>query len=141
MLAKNEEFPELQKLIRMIENHEERLRRLESHFKQMPEKSSKDTSPREFTMQKQPKSEVEKALVVGYFLEQDRGYTSFNAQDLMDAFREAKEIVPANINLAVIKNVAKGLFMETKEKKNGRKAWTLTNGGLSYVERLPAARQ
>lgn len=140
MLSKNEEPNDLRSVVTMLENHEERLRRLEGRFKTESAGLLKDISVREFIIQKQPKSEVEKTLVIGCFLEQNRGYASFNAQDLMDAFREAKEIVPANVNLAVIKNVAKGLFMETKEKKDGRKAWTLTNAGLSYVERLPTTR-
>jgi hypothetical protein len=149
-LQKNEEFNRLQAeeitpeedstkgqmlaLLKTLEDHERRIRRLEGSSAPKPLSFAKPVSIREFILEKQPKNDVERTLVIGYFLEHDRTLGSFNTKDLAEAFREAKENIPANVNLAVIRNVQKGFFMEAGEKRNGLKAWTLTNGGMSHLE-------
>lgn len=130
------------RLTKRLDDYEARLKRVEGYFapeSPRPGKPGKTTSIREFLIIKQPKSDVEKTLVIGYFLERMRGLSSFNARDLNEGFREAKENVPANVNLAVIGNIQKGYFMEAGEKKEGLKAWTLTNHGLSAFEESRAA--
>jgi len=85
-------------------------------------------------LSKNPKNEMEKTLAVGYYLEKYEGFTSFNAKDLENGFRRAKEKIPRNINYEVIRNIQKGCMMEAEEKKENRKAWYLTNSGIEYVE-------
>jgi hypothetical protein len=144
-LQKSEELGKerttLEGLQRKLQDHEERLTRLERLSQAEPQKIAKATSIREFLLEKQPGSDVEKTFVIGYFLERHRGFSSFNTRDLGEGFREAKENVPANVNLAVIGNVQKGYFMEAKEKKDGLKAWTLTNSGVGYFESPKPSQQ
>ena len=127
------------RLTKRLDEYEARLRKVEGYFAPESAKPAKATSVREFLIIKQPKSDVEKTLIIGYFLERMRGLSSFNAKDLNEGFREAKENVPANINLAVIGNIQKGYFMDAGEKKEGLKAWTLTNHGLNVFEEGRAA--
>jgi len=125
---------------KMIRDHEERIRKLESFYSVARLEPAKPAPIREFLLASQPRSEVEKTFFIAYFLEQNQRLESFNTTDLSDGFREAKESVPANINLAVIGNVQKGFFMQAKDKKNGLKAWTLTNSGLNYFDSKISSR-
>ena len=59
---------------------------------------------------------------------------SFNAKDLKKSFKEAKEKVPNNPNYNAIENIKKGDMEGVEEKKDGLKAWHLTNTGEKYVE-------
>jgi len=91
-------------------------------------------SAKEFLLTKLPKSEVQKVLALGYFLEHEEGVEPFNVTDLEATFRSAKEKLPKNLNDAVNKNIARGFIMEAKEKKDAKKAWHLTSTGERFVE-------
>lgn len=119
---------------KILEDHEKRIQRLEKLFESEPIQTKKQISIKEFILTKKPKNDVEKTLVIGYYLEKFREMSFFNAKDLEDGFREAKEKVPANINYKVIKNIEKGFMMEAKEKKDKLKAWVLTSTGERFVE-------
>lgn len=100
----------------------------------------KATSIKEFILDKKPKDESQKILVIAYFLEKYDGLTSsFNVRDLVSGFERAKEKMPANINDRVNKIIANtGYLMEAKEKKDNLKAWLLTNSGERFIdENLP----
>lgn len=115
------------------DNFEKRISALEAYLPKKPE-ALKKLSIKEFLLSKKPKSGVQKTLVIGYYLEKYEGYSSFNAADLEEGFRFAKETVPNNINLCIIRNVQKGHLAEAKEEKNNFKAWYLTNTGEIFVE-------
>jgi hypothetical protein len=83
---------------------------------------------------KRIKAETQKVLALAYFLEREEGLASFNVPDLETAFRAAREKLPANMNDAVNKNIARGFLMEAKEKKDSKKAWHLTSTGERFVE-------
>ena len=117
-----------------LEQHDERLKNLEKMFEAKTKVMNKELSINEFIRRKRPKNNVEKTLVVGYFLETHKGLSSFNRDDLEITFREAKMPVPENINLAIIGNITKGHMMEANEKKNKKKAWSLTNTGIQFIE-------
>lgn len=119
---------------KILENHEKRLSELETFLKSNPEPLQKRLSPKEFILAAKPKDDVQKTLVLAYYLEKYGGMTVFNAKDLEHAFREAKEPVPDNINVKVIKNIKKGDIMEAQQKKDNFKAWTLTASGERFVE-------
>ena len=119
---------------KILEDHKRRIQRLEKLFESEPIKTKKQISMKDFILSKKPKNDVEKTLVIGYYLENFRDMSSFNAKDLEDGFREAKEKVPTNINYKVIKNIEKGFMMEAKEKKDNLKAWVLTSTGERFVE-------
>lgn len=127
----DEEIIEIKK---KLEEHNERISKLESLFQAKPEAIRKEVSVKEFILSKKPKNDVQKTLAIGYYLEKYRRLPSFNVKDLESCFRDAKEKVPGNINLCVIANIGKGHTMETKEKKNNLKAWVLTDTGEKHIE-------
>ncbi|MEY4731292.1 MAG: hypothetical protein RL681_238 [Candidatus Parcubacteria bacterium] len=132
----------------MIKTIEQRLAELEARVTSLekraaaPHESDTDSrlpprkkmSAKEFLMTKTFKSELEKTLVLVYHLEHVEGMLSFNVNDVVGVFRAAKEKKPVNPNDAVAKNVARGFLMDAAEKKEGKKAWTLTATGERYVE-------
>jgi hypothetical protein len=113
---------------------EARVARLEAAATLAPTSpAQKQLSLGEFLLSTSPKSDVDKALVIGYYLEQFEKTTPFTSKELEAAFRRAKEPPPVNTNETVNKNVRKGTIMEAREKKDGLKAWTLTNSGEARV--------
>jgi hypothetical protein len=124
-----------EKLKRILDDHEKRLKNIESILKGKPKDAvKKRMSIKEFIISKQPKNDVQKTLTIAYYLEKYSGLQFYNARDLTEGFRAAKEPVPKNINYKVIKNIKKGYMMETSGKKDGLKTWVLTNSGEKYVE-------
>ena len=125
-------------LEKILKNHEERIVGLEkillSGSNSLSPSITKKISIKEFLLEKSPKSDVQKTLCIGYFLEKYEGYESFNLKDIEDGFRMSKEPVPGNINDKINKNIAQDFLMEAKEKKDSKKAWTLTRIGETEVE-------
>jgi len=120
---------------KILDDHENRIKALENKIlgKEM-QKREKPISLKEFMLSIKPTSDVQKTLIIGYFLEKYEGFQCFNASDIENGFSNAKEPVPNNINLCVIKNIKKGYMMEFKEKKDNMKSWVLTNSGERAVE-------
>lgn len=118
-------------ILKILDDHEQRLKRLEGSG--VHTQTIKQTSIREFILSKKLKNDVEKTLVIGYYLEKYEKNSPFNVKDLEEGFRRAKEPVPDNINYKVYLNVKKGYLDEAKEKKNGNIAWYLTNSGEERV--------
>ena len=127
------EKEEIADIIKKLEEHERRISALEG----MPQKAiieSKKLSVKEFILGKKPSNDVQKTLVIGYYLEHFEGMDKFNVKDLTEGFRLARESLPSNINDKVNINIAKGHLMAAKEKKDNFKAWCLTNTGEKFVE-------
>jgi hypothetical protein len=123
-----------------INSLEERVKKLEDAMFTVPTAKdstakTKKSSAKEFLLTKIIKSDTQRVVALAYFLEYMEGMESFNVNDLESAFRSAKEKVPANINDSVNKNIARGLIMESAEKKDAKKAWCLTSTGENYVEK------
>ena len=126
-----------EELAKQLENHEKRIRELEQLLSSAPVEGgarTKQISLREFLLTKNPTNDVQRALVISYYLERQRGLAMVKVRELNDGFREAKENVPTNLNDTLNQNVHKGHMMECKEKKDKRKAWTLTNSGMAFVD-------
>ncbi|MDD2772655.1 MAG: nucleotidyl transferase AbiEii/AbiGii toxin family protein [Elusimicrobiales bacterium] len=102
-----------------------------------PTVSGKPVSLAEFLNSKQPKSHYEKILCFGYFFEKMRQMTSFTLCDIYSSYHEAKEPLTKNFSPYIITLVRDGRIMTAHEKKDGKKAWQLTNTGLQYVEQMP----
>lgn len=120
-----------------IKNIEERLFRIEKLIStgiSDDQQIKKRMSAKEFLLTKAFKSEVEKTLLLAYYLERMEGIPSFNINDVVRVFQAAKEKKPANPSDAVAKNIGRGFVMEISEKKDGKKAWMLTATGERYVE-------
>lgn len=116
---------------------EKRVSQLEKRFAGTPAPraiSGKKQSAKEFLITKSVKSETQRVLALGYFLERVEGMASFNVPDLETTFRSAKEKLPKNMNDAVNKNITRGFLMEAETKKDAKKAWYLTSTGERYVE-------
>lgn len=114
---------------------------LESRISALEGRTDKKTaevkrlSVKEFLLSKKPADNVQSTLAIGYYLEHFESMDRFNARDLADGFRAAKEPPPANINDKVNLNIRKGYMMGIKEKKDNYKAWVLTNSGEEFVEK------
>jgi len=120
-------------ILEKVRDHERRISALE----RIPEKiegKSKKLSIKEFILAKNPVDDVQKTLVIGYYLEHFGGVSTFNVKDLTEGFMSAREPVPGNINDKVNLNITKGYIMSAKEKKDKLKAWLLTNSGERFVE-------
>ncbi len=124
----------LETIKKQLEDHEKRISELEALSQKKPELITKKLSIKEFILSKKPESEIQKTLAIGFYLEKYEGLPSFNVKDLEDWYRAAKEPLPKNMNDTVNKNIAKGHIMDAKEKKDNRRAWTLTNSGEIFVE-------
>lgn len=126
------------KLHERVSSLEDRIKKLEDIlFSGSPDTvitKKKKSSAKEFLMTKEIKTETQKVLALGYFLEYMEGMESFNVNDLEAVFRAAKEKLPKNMNDAVNKNIARGFLMEAAEKKDAKKAWCLTATGEKYLK-------
>jgi hypothetical protein len=122
----------------VLRNHETRINKLEAALSAPEQRGAisikKDLSLKEFILQKQPKSEPHTALAIAYYLEKYRQISQFTISDLEEGFKNAKEPIPSNLSDAVYKNAKRGLFMELKGKKEGKKIYTITNTGERLVE-------
>lgn len=126
---------EIKKIKEKLENHERRISEIEKILPQEPTQAiMKPLSINEFLSQKSPKSDMDKTLAMGYFLEKYEKISPFNVKDLKDIFIQAREPLPSNLNDMVNLNIKKGYMMEAKEKKNKLKAFVLTNSGAKFVE-------
>jgi len=126
-----EEIAELKK---KLKEHETRILKLESLFEEKPVIAKKKLSIKEFILQKQPEDDIQKALVIGYYLEKYEDFSCFNFRDIEQGFRDAKETVPENTADKIQKNIAKGHMMKTGKEKDDLTAFVLTNDGERFVE-------
>ena len=77
---------------------------------------------------------MDKTIALAYYLEHIEQANSFNANDVANTFQAARENAPANLNDMINKNIGKGYLMESREQKDGKKAWVLTATGEKFVE-------
>jgi len=134
----------------LLQEHERRIKLLEQKMgggetvvPQLPQPTqpaqpappaAKVLSIRQFIVEKSPTDDVQRSLVIGYYLEKQSGLASFNAKDIEKGFVDSREKVPGNVADKILKNVWKGHMMQVKEDKDGLKAYVLTNTGTKFVE-------
>lgn len=140
----------ISKLEATLRDHEARIKSLEERMAggqpqqdrasppppQVPAEPSapKVPSVRQFVLEKGPTDDVQRTLVIGYFMEKHADQKSFNAKDIEKGFVDAREKVPGNVSDKILKNVWKGMMMQVQEDKDGLKAYVLTNSGMKLVE-------
>ena len=129
-----EEIIQLKKDLAVLASKVAKLEQLIFSNKSNEKPVPKQTSVKEFILQKNPKDEIQKTLTIGYFLEKYEKLPTFNVKDLAIGFERAKEKIPSNINDKVNKNIAKGYMMEAQERKDNFTAWILTNSGEKFVD-------
>jgi flagellar capping protein FliD len=94
----------------------------------------KKISVKEFVLEKKPKGDVQKTLVLAHYMEKYENVTAINVDDLAKCFRLAKEPIPGNLNDKINMNIRKGHMTEAEEKKENKKAWIVTNTGEQFIE-------
>ncbi len=126
---------QLQKIENELTDLKKRVTNIEDalHSSPAPQKI-KGLSINEFLLEKNPKTDRDKTLTIGYYLEIFEQLTEFTIHDLEGGFSRTKELRPKNINLAVIGNIQNGYMMENKGMKNKKKSWSLTNKGTEVVK-------
>jgi len=119
---------------RQLESHEKRIAELERMLQAKPDIATAKHSIKDFLQSKKPKDDLQKTLVIGYYLEKYKGLSPFTVKDIENGFMEAREFTPQNINDKVNKNIEKKYMMQAKEKKDKKMAWVLTALGQKYIE-------
>ncbi len=94
-----------------------------------------DVSVVEFLREKKPVTSVDKTLVFAVYHENHTDKDSFNTEDLLSLWRQAKEASPANINDLINKNIKKGFVAEEKVEKGQKKSWYVTTSGIDAVKK------
>ncbi len=130
------EKTELETMKEKLANHESRLQTIEKMLEGKTNIAPRRTALNEFLLQKKPTNDVEKTLVIAYYLEIYKDVKVFSAADIEQGYREAREPPPSNINDKINLNIKKGYLTEVPEKKDNKKAWSLTNSGLKSVEEM-----
>lgn len=134
----------------MADDIESRVAKLEARVRQLETRdvrasattaqatASDKLTPREFLLDRAPKTDNDKTLTAGYWLEILSGAESFDFDNIEQFYGAAKEAPPANRRDPPYQNVKKGYFREVGKREAGMKArnrWALTNSGIERVER------
>ena len=98
--------------------------------------TGKKVSPAKFLNTKDLKSHGDKILAFGYFLEKAKGFSSFNLDEIEGCYMETRLPKTKNFSPYITQLIRDGVLMDAAEKKDNKKAWTLTDSGLKYVEGL-----
>jgi hypothetical protein len=81
------------------------------------------------------KTDVDRTLAAGYYLEKFDKYESFTAGEIRGTIRNAKINPPNNTNDSINSNIKKGLIM-TAGDKDGKRAFVLTTDGEDVINEM-----
>ncbi len=96
----------------------------------------KQISAAQFFRKVAPKTDIDRTLAAGYYLEIFQGVDNFTSTEIRDTIRkEAKTPPPKNTNDAINKNIKKG-FMMSAGDKDGKMAFVLTSDGEDAVKEM-----
>jgi hypothetical protein len=98
------------------------------------ETGGKKTSPAEFLKRSSARNQMDRALLLGYYLENSERVSNFTSSELNELGRDAKQPF-TNPSDIVAKLTARGLMMSAGDKE-GQRAYALTASGETYVETL-----
>lgn len=130
----------------MSNDYERRIKELEDRVKALEEgltETVRTTTVRdpenrvnlvEFLNQKKLDDDVKRTLAVAYWLSDFEKVDSFNVSDIEKYFLLARYSLPKNINDKINMNVKNKHMTLLKKKKDGKKAWYVTNIGADFVE-------
>ena len=93
----------------------------------------KKTSIKEFLLEHPPRTDIQRTLAIGYFLENRAGMASFTKPDLEKGYSAAKETPPSNIGVNIRHCIKQGHMMDADEKKNNKAAYVVTRSGEQFV--------
>ena len=97
--------------------------------------SAKKLSVAQFFKQVAPRTDVDRTLAAGYYLETFQGEENFTAGEVRNAIQKAKIPPPKNPNETIAKNIKKGLMMSAGDKE-GKMAFVLTTDGEETIKDL-----
>lgn len=83
-----------------------------------------------------PKKHTDVTAVFAYWMLKVENIKSFNVKDMLDRYDLTRKTKPTNINVAMDTNVERHVFAVASEKKDGLKAWVITDTGEEYVRAL-----
>lgn len=92
-------------------------------------------SPAQFFKKYNPKTDNDRVLVAGFYLEQVKNLQNFTAAEVRDQIRDAKRQPPKNVNDAINQNIRKGLLMSAGDRDD-KIAFVLTSDGEDQVTEM-----
>ncbi|OGW95981.1 MAG: hypothetical protein A2Z81_02755 [Omnitrophica WOR_2 bacterium GWA2_45_18] len=96
---------------------------------------TKKVAPAEYIKKASPKSQADRALLLGYYLETQNGKENFTTNDLKEINKNAKQTPFTNISDTVAKLVKQGMMMGSGNV-DGTRAFALTTTGEEAIEKL-----
>lgn len=124
----------LHELESRVEELENRLDSLEERFSAEPEELKKGLAINEFIVEKDPLSDNDRTLLIGYYLEKYDGISVFTTGEIKEGYQRAKQKIPANVSDTIQQNIKKGFIAEAKDKKENKNAYYVTSTGVGYAE-------
>jgi hypothetical protein len=121
-------------LQKRVEELEERVAELEAKF-ESDEEPTQDGDLRSLIKEFDPSTHVERALVIGYHLEQHDVQENFTIDDIKSGYRTAKLKEPANMS-DVLANAGERGLMRRDGEEEGLQLWMLTLDGEQTVEEV-----
>lgn len=118
-----------------VEDLKERVSRLEERLESGSASSENVTGLREFVGEFDPSTHTERALAIGYHLDEHQGQEKFTSDDIEDGYRTARESPPANMS-DVLANCEERDWMMRDGEEGQTQLRMLTSGGLDYVEEV-----
>jgi hypothetical protein len=94
-------------------------------------------SAAQFFKKYSPKTDNERVLVAGFYLEQVANLDNFTASEVREQIKNAKRQPPTNVNDAINQNIKKGLLMSAGDRDN-KMAFVLTTDGEDRVREMLA---
>jgi len=83
-----------------------------------------------------PQKHTDSMVIFAYWLYRVEKMNSFNVKDIIDCYDKTRKAKPSNPNQIINQNVARHIFAEAPEEKDGLKAWIITRTGEEYVEQM-----
>jgi hypothetical protein len=99
------------------------------------QKIGKEMSVAQFFKKISSKTDIDRVLAAGYFLEKFKNQDSFTASEISETVRGAKIPPPSNTNDSINKNIKKGYMMPSGDKE-GKRAFVLTSDGEDTIAEL-----
>ena len=96
----------------------------------------KRMSAAQFFKKVNPRTDIDRTLAAGYYLEIFQGMDNFTSAEMRDTIRkQAKTPPPKNPSDAINKNIKKGFIMSAGDK-DGKMAFVLTSDGEEAVNEM-----
>ncbi len=126
---------DLEGIVRLLEQHEDRITSLEKTLSQGVSPKTKVESINEFLKRIEPHDDNELVLAVGYFLETRENMSVYSSSDIRWALKNAKLTIPANISSCLARNITRTVMKVAQHGSGTTPAtYELTNTGIELVE-------